>query len=250
MNSASSRPLRFGAPALELAGDEPPLALAEPPAADAAPCQFEIVTHARRLRCARRRMGCAVRSRRTRHPGVPAFNWNWHWCNHYLRRDSRRSPRRRHRPPVPAASSWCGRSSPMRVGGLLQPRWMGEPVSQYGDVLVEDRRPTRSAHCPPPGRTSSIASSPMSFGSRACATTPRSPRSCRSWARSSPRSSRRRTSILRSAPRLPDVHERHSSSRARQPARAAKKLARIARHFASCRAGRRGGQASRVAAVD
>ena len=67
------------------------------------------------------------------------FNWNWHWCNHYLasgedegtslaivtgRRDGR------------LVMVW-----PLveeRVAGLRQLAWMGEPVSQYGDVLVED----------------------------------------------------------------------------------------------------------------
>ncbi len=38
---------------------------------------------------------------------------------------------------APAASSWCGRSSRARVAGLLQLSWMGDPVSQYGDILAE-----------------------------------------------------------------------------------------------------------------
>ena len=65
------------------------------------------------------------------------FNWNWHWCNHYLSGDSRRS-----------LAIVVGRQSgrmvmvwpliAMRGGGLLQLSWMGEPVTQYGDVLVEN----------------------------------------------------------------------------------------------------------------
>jgi hypothetical protein len=69
------------------------------------------------------------------------FNWNWHWANHYLsgvvgthggptlaiftvRREGR------------LVMLW-----PLvleRAAGLRVLRWMGEPVSQYGDVLVED----------------------------------------------------------------------------------------------------------------
>ena len=70
-----------------------------------------------------------------------AFNWNWHWANHYL----------------PATSGERGGPSlavvtvrrdgrlvmlwPLvleRVAGLKVLHWMGEPVSQYGDVLAED----------------------------------------------------------------------------------------------------------------
>ncbi len=66
------------------------------------------------------------------------FNWNWHWANHYL-------------PPGPRARLsravvtvrrdgrlvmlWPLVSE--RIGGLSLLRWMGEPISQYGDVLCE-----------------------------------------------------------------------------------------------------------------
>ena len=62
-----------------------------------------------------------------------SFNWLWHWCNHYLsgqslsiltgRRDGR------------LVMVW-----PLvkrRVHGLRVLSFMGEPMSQYGDVLVE-----------------------------------------------------------------------------------------------------------------
>jgi CelD/BcsL family acetyltransferase involved in cellulose biosynthesis len=62
------------------------------------------------------------------------FNWLWHWANHYL--DGRS-----------ALSVVTGRRAgrlvmvwPLvvtRVAGLRQLSWMGEPVSQYGDALVE-----------------------------------------------------------------------------------------------------------------
>lgn len=67
-----------------------------------------------------------------------AFNWNWHWANHFLgtagsrvrlavvtgRRDGR------------LVMVW-----PLvqeRSAGLRVLAWMGEPVTQYGDVLIED----------------------------------------------------------------------------------------------------------------
>jgi len=70
-----------------------------------------------------------------------SFNWNWHWANHYLPAEaSRRSSQslaivtvRRHGRLV---MLW-----PLvmqRTGGLRVLHWMGEPASQYGDVLAED----------------------------------------------------------------------------------------------------------------
>jgi CelD/BcsL family acetyltransferase involved in cellulose biosynthesis len=68
------------------------------------------------------------------------FNWNWHWANHYLcdapggkatlklslvtgRRDGK------------LIMVWPLVSE--RVRGITQIFWMGEPVSQYGDVLLD-----------------------------------------------------------------------------------------------------------------
>jgi CelD/BcsL family acetyltransferase involved in cellulose biosynthesis len=68
-----------------------------------------------------------------------AFDWNRHWCNHYLR------PRERQRRRLAILT---GRRQgrlvmvwPLvtaRVAGLLQLSWMGDPVSQYGDILAEE----------------------------------------------------------------------------------------------------------------
>jgi CelD/BcsL family acetyltransferase involved in cellulose biosynthesis len=66
------------------------------------------------------------------------FNWNWHWANHYLR-PAREAPAlaivtvHRHGRLVLLWPLVMERS-----GGLTVLRWMGEPVSQYGDVLVDD----------------------------------------------------------------------------------------------------------------
>lgn len=66
------------------------------------------------------------------------FNWNWHWANHFLCET----------PGSPRLAIVTGRIDgrlamvwPMAVDAgsrLRSLAWMGEPVSQYGDVLVED----------------------------------------------------------------------------------------------------------------
>jgi CelD/BcsL family acetyltransferase involved in cellulose biosynthesis len=63
------------------------------------------------------------------------FNWNWHWCNHYLGAPSELAvvtARRRGR----LVMVWPLVQT--RSAGLTQLAWMGEPVSQYGDVLIEE----------------------------------------------------------------------------------------------------------------
>ncbi len=66
-----------------------------------------------------------------------AFNWNWHWCRHYVAQPGRRGTqlaivtgRRDGRLDLilPLAVA--------RVAGLRQLSWMGEPVSQYGDLIA------------------------------------------------------------------------------------------------------------------
>jgi CelD/BcsL family acetyltransferase involved in cellulose biosynthesis len=65
------------------------------------------------------------------------FNWNWHWANHYL---SAAQPA-----ATPLAIVTAHRQGRLiglwplvlvASGGLKVLRWMGEPVSQYGDVLI------------------------------------------------------------------------------------------------------------------
>jgi len=69
------------------------------------------------------------------------FNWLWHWCNHYLAdpQAAGQGPRlaivtaRREGRLVmvwPLVSE--------RAGGVKTLSWMGDPVNQYGDVLVDD----------------------------------------------------------------------------------------------------------------
>lgn len=63
-----------------------------------------------------------------------SFNWNWHWANHYLAGRS-----------LAVVTARVGGRLALvwplvleRSAGLIVVRWMGEPVSQYGDILVED----------------------------------------------------------------------------------------------------------------
>jgi CelD/BcsL family acetyltransferase involved in cellulose biosynthesis len=66
------------------------------------------------------------------------FNWNWHWANHFLC-DTPNSPRLAivtGRVDGRLAMVWPVAIEPgNRLRSLV---WMGEPVSQYGDVLVEE----------------------------------------------------------------------------------------------------------------
>jgi CelD/BcsL family acetyltransferase involved in cellulose biosynthesis len=68
------------------------------------------------------------------------FGWLWHWCNHYLG-----APEDPHGARLAIVTGRReGRLAMVwplvreRRGGVLKVSWMGEPVSQYGDVLVED----------------------------------------------------------------------------------------------------------------
>lgn len=66
------------------------------------------------------------------------FAWNWHWCRHYLPQPASKSASR--------LAIVTGRLSgrlvmvwPLvleRIAGLRQLSWMGDPVSQYGDILA------------------------------------------------------------------------------------------------------------------
>lgn len=65
------------------------------------------------------------------------FNWNWHWANHFLGGADN--------PTLAIVTAHVGPRLVMvwplvlaRIGPLKELRWMGDPVSQYGDVLIED----------------------------------------------------------------------------------------------------------------
>ena len=63
------------------------------------------------------------------------FNWNWHWCNHYLNAAGPSLAVLTVRRAGSLVAVWPFVTE--RVGGLTRLTWMGAPVSQYGDVLVD-----------------------------------------------------------------------------------------------------------------
>jgi CelD/BcsL family acetyltransferase involved in cellulose biosynthesis len=68
------------------------------------------------------------------------FNWNWHWANHYLAAASGKGERRSLAIVTVRRNGHLVMLWPLvveRVAGLEVLHWMGEPVSQYGDVLAE-----------------------------------------------------------------------------------------------------------------
>jgi CelD/BcsL family acetyltransferase involved in cellulose biosynthesis len=67
------------------------------------------------------------------------FSWNWHWCRHFVWND----PRAVQHAAVIITARSQGRLVMVwplameRSGPLRQLVWMGEPVSQYGDILAD-----------------------------------------------------------------------------------------------------------------
>jgi CelD/BcsL family acetyltransferase involved in cellulose biosynthesis len=67
------------------------------------------------------------------------FNWLWHWCTHFLPPPGARGPR------LAIVTARIDDRLVMvwplvleRTGPIKVLSWMGEPVSQYGDLLVDD----------------------------------------------------------------------------------------------------------------
>lgn len=68
------------------------------------------------------------------------FNWLWHWTNHFLPQDGASGVE------LAIVTAREGDRLVMiwplvaeRAGPLTELAWMGEPVSQYGDLLIEER---------------------------------------------------------------------------------------------------------------
>jgi CelD/BcsL family acetyltransferase involved in cellulose biosynthesis len=64
------------------------------------------------------------------------FNWLWHWCNHFATEDGSELAIVTAREAGRLVLVW-----PLvkeRSAGTTKLVWMGEPASQYGDVLIED----------------------------------------------------------------------------------------------------------------
>ncbi|MEZ5774085.1 MAG: GNAT family N-acetyltransferase [Hyphomicrobiaceae bacterium] len=74
------------------------------------------------------------------HQIFQSFNWNWHWANHYLEAGGRACERRRLAIVAGRIEGRLAMIWPLievRRFGCRVLKWMGDPVSQYGDVLVE-----------------------------------------------------------------------------------------------------------------
>ena len=67
------------------------------------------------------------------------FNWLWHWANHFLPKAGEAGPQ------LAIVTAYLDGRLVMvwplvseRLGPLTRLSWMGEPVSQYGDLLIDD----------------------------------------------------------------------------------------------------------------
>ena len=70
-----------------------------------------------------------------------SFNWLWHWSNHFLDGDATSSDRTHLLILTGRRDGRLVMAWPLAVetvGGVRKLIWMGDPVSQYGDALVED----------------------------------------------------------------------------------------------------------------
>ncbi len=69
------------------------------------------------------------------------FNWLWHWCNHFLAAGTDTDGARSLAIITARRGGRLIMVWPLvkeRRAGLTEISWMGEPVSQYGDILMEE----------------------------------------------------------------------------------------------------------------
>jgi CelD/BcsL family acetyltransferase involved in cellulose biosynthesis len=74
------------------------------------------------------------------HQVFQSFNWCWHWCRHFLPE----TEGRRTRTSLAIMAGWRDGRLVMvwplvreRIGPVTALKWLGEPVSQYGDIVVD-----------------------------------------------------------------------------------------------------------------
>ncbi|MGQ0457601.1 MAG: GNAT family N-acetyltransferase [Hyphomicrobium sp.] len=121
--------------------DERPLSVADAPQnARSAATQFEMIT-SREAFDALEDEWNALFERAGRDIHVfQTFNWNWHWANHFLRTDGATAPGYR---LAIVAGRQNGRLVAVwplvqaRAHGVTHITWMGDPIGQYGDVLID-----------------------------------------------------------------------------------------------------------------
>ena len=70
------------------------------------------------------------------HQVFQTFNWTWHWCNHYLSNTDNELSIVTARRDGRLIMVWPLITE--HTAGLRILTWMGEPVSQYGDVVIDD----------------------------------------------------------------------------------------------------------------
>ncbi len=70
-----------------------------------------------------------------------SFNWLWHWCNHFLEEDRTGLARTRLAILTGRREGRLIMAWPLAmetVGSVRKLVWMGDPVGQYGDALIEE----------------------------------------------------------------------------------------------------------------
>ncbi len=130
----------FAVPELT-ASPQAPVCAAEPAMAVRADTTFDIVTQRAAFDALETEWN-ALFERAGRSAQVfQTFAWNWHWANHYLGT----SPGGIETVELSLVTARRGGKLIMvwplvaeRVRGIRQIFWMGEPVSQYGDVVIDD----------------------------------------------------------------------------------------------------------------
>jgi CelD/BcsL family acetyltransferase involved in cellulose biosynthesis len=116
--------------------DRAALAVAAEPGRAAEPCSFEIITTRAGFDALAADWNTLFDRAGRGEQAFQTFNWNWHWCNHYLREG-------RGQQLAVVTGRRAGRLVMVwplvtqRVAGLVQLSWMGDPVSQYCDVLMD-----------------------------------------------------------------------------------------------------------------
>ena len=130
----------FAVPELTVS-PQPPACAAEPVTATEAGTTFGLVTRRADFDALETEWN-ALFERAGRSAQVfQTFAWNWHWANHYLGT----SPGGIESVELSLVTARRGGQLIMvwplvaeRVRGIRQIFWMGEPVSQYGDVVIDD----------------------------------------------------------------------------------------------------------------
>jgi len=105
-------------------------------AAPAAPINLELVSTFAAFETLEDEWNALHRETARRAHAFQSFNWCWHWCRHYLGDGT----------AGPSLAIVTGRQAgrlvlvmplvTQRKAGLAELTWLGEPVSQYGDVLA------------------------------------------------------------------------------------------------------------------